>query len=607
MKAVSRNAPYIVIAAILAAGSYANTLGHEFVFDDIPVIVENARLHSWSAWHEIVGSTWWPHALYRPATQLSFAVDWHLGGGDPGLFHLVNLLLHTLTTILLFVVMVPSVGRLAAILAALLFAVHPVHVEAVASVVGRAEILAALFTLLVLWAYQSDGQLAQTKNDPGRRIFLSLAVLVGTLLALASKESAFALPALLFLIDWLAARSRSDPPLSRFRAHWPLWVGTLTVALAWLLVRAEVTGSVAGDVAAPGLQGLDLFGRILAMAPVVLEYVRLLFFPAQLSADYSLGYLTVSPELTLLGMLGFGTILVVVFLGIYFHRSAPAITFGLAWMGFSLLIVSNVVVPSGIVLAERSLYLASIGAVVMLGWIGRRSVRRFGVPAALVWGLVVALGFGRTVTRNEVWSDSQTFFANLVEDAPGSFRSLWTEGVLKFDSGQLEEGEALLREAVMVHPLHPSLWSDLGFRMARMGRFGEAADYFEISFRLDSLRVREAHLATVNALRSGRPELADSISSRLHERHPDQPLSKIALSEVALDQGQYRRAMTLRRQAAWLEPETWQYWYLTLRAALLAEYCPEVRRSLARIRDLSAEPPDLEALSERAEELGCGD
>ena len=173
----------------------------------------------------------------------------------------------------------------AALAAALLFAVHPIHVEAVASVVGRAEVLATLFAVAAALLYRAHGR---ADPSPGKsRSVLTVGVLAAVLLALASKESAFATPGLLLLMDWAGAREEGVPAATRFRRHAGLWGTTVLLTAAWLVLRARILGGLAGDYPAPGLGGTTAWQRVLIMLPLVPEYVRLLLFPARLSADYS--------------------------------------------------------------------------------------------------------------------------------------------------------------------------------------------------------------------------------------------------------------------------------------------------------------------------------
>jgi hypothetical protein len=186
------------LVALLAAAVFAHTLPFDFVYDDVPVILRNEHLHSLAAWREILAGPWWSSGLYRPLTSLTFAINWAMGGGSPWPFHLTNVLAHAAASVLVLLLAKRLLPPAAALAAALLFAVHPVHVEAVANLVGRAEVLATLFTVAAALLYLEWGERPTPLRGAG--------VLLLVLLGLGSKESAFAAPALLLVVDWAAAR-----------------------------------------------------------------------------------------------------------------------------------------------------------------------------------------------------------------------------------------------------------------------------------------------------------------------------------------------------------------------------------------------------------------
>lgn len=595
-----------VTAMLVAAGAHAATAGYAFVYDDVHIIQNKTLLHSLANWKEILTTTWWGYALYRPLTELSFAVDWAIGGGDPRWFHVVNVVLHAAATGLVFLLARGGLGVLGAGAAALLFAVHPVHVESVANVVGRAEVLAAALALAAAVAYRADGMLAAHNDQSWRRWLASFGTLAALGLGLAAKETAFAIPGIFLLIDWFDGQNADQRFGVRFRRHWVLWAAAVALSLEWLWLRSLVLGGLAGDHPAPGLEGEGLGGRVLVMAPVVLEYVRLLFFPARLSADYSPNFLPAAAELTLRGAAGFAVLGLALALAVRARRHAPTITLGLAWIGGTLLIVSNLIVPTGVLLAERTLYLPSVGAVLMIGWLvawTEASWRHAGVGLAT---LLLGLGLVRAMTRVDVWRDNGRFFPQLVRDAPGSYRSYWVAGALAYDSGDRARGEVLIRRAIVVYPLHPRVWESLAYQLEKDGRWLEAAQRFKAAFTLDSMEVADALLAVRNYLRAGMVDSASGLAARLAVSFANDPGYYAAMAEVDSARGRLVAAMMWRRRVAWRFPRAWQSWYLTAQAAFAARYCWEARRSTDRVRVLRPDLPHLAELERRLRELGCG-
>lgn len=590
----------------LAIAAFAMTIGYQFVYDDVRIIVERPDLQDLSRWREILAAPWWNDELYRPLTRLSLAFDWTVSDGSPALFHAVNVLAHGAVTAGVYAVARAWVGRPAAGIAAALFAIHPVHVEAVASVVGRAEIFATGFTLLAVLAYRWDGSLAQAADGSWRRAVASFGTLGALVAGLASKESAFAIPGLLLLVDWLEGSLRGHGFAHRVKTHLPLWAACLVVAVGWLVLRADLLGTLAGDKAGPGLYGQGFANRLLIMAPVFLEYVRLLVFPLELSADYSPDFLRAEPALTFRATIGFAVLLLFIWAAIAQRRDVPVVTTSLAWLGGTLLIVSNLIVPSGVLLAERSLYLPSVGLLIGIGWVaqdawsGKR--RRLVIPAVI---LVLALGFARTVTRAPVWRNQDTFFPALVRDAPGSFRSQWVAAMLLYTSGDRTGGEEMLRAALTTYPLFPNTWQDYGNRLQEEGRWNEAARAFAAMYRIDSTRTHAAARAVSNFMRAGNLDSAGTWVERLRAADPHDAFVQVVIGDFALATGRPMEAMTWFRRATWQTQDNARLHYRTAEAAARAEYCPQFQRSLNKLVAIDGHDqhlPELYALGERA---GC--
>jgi predicted Zn-dependent protease len=274
-------------------------------------------------------------------------------------------------------------------------------------------------------------------------------------------------------------------------------------------------------------------------------------------------------------------------------------------MAATLMIVGNILVPTGVLLAERTLYLPSIGAVLLLAagwdWIYRR------LPHPALAGLVVVLaaGMARTVTRNPIWRDNDSLFPQIVRDAPGSFHAEAIEAVLAERRGDIREAERQLREALAIYPIGWGLWKDLGRVLDTQGRFAEASDCWWAAWRLNNNAVVTAQRAIQTALFAGR---VDTAAARLAVARAARPQSGelfLAAADVALARGEPRRAMTLRRQVAWEYPDSDRFWGLTAEAALKARECPELLRSIKRLRGLKADSAQVGAIAAGADSINC--
>ena len=420
-------APHAIVFLSLLAAS--TSLLNGFALDDVHLIVENRRLHSLAEAWRLFGQTYWPPeegaSLYRPLTMLAFAVQWAAGSGSPLPFHIANMLLYAGVAFAFYRLCRLVAGAEAAFIAAALFAVHPVHVEAVANVVGQAELWVAVLVFASVAYYVSA-------RAAGPLRLRDMALLGGMyLMACMFKEHAILLPALFGIAEVTVVRD--DRPLSaRIRSGLPLLVALIVVGVAFVAVRTTVVGELQAGGSNELFRDQPLATRFYTMLRVIVEWLRLFFWPASLSADYSARRTEIvtafHPSMlpSVLVILGCGVIAWRV------RRLEPAVTFGMLWIAATLAIPSNLLIVTGFVLAERTLFLASGGVVLCVGvaivhlWraaaergAGRQQLVGVALSALIVAGLV------RSATRNPVWKDNDTLFRQTVVDVPSSSRAHW--------------------------------------------------------------------------------------------------------------------------------------------------------------------------------------
>jgi protein O-mannosyl-transferase len=348
----------------LAVAASISGITNGFAFDDLPIIVENSSTHSLAHWWQLFAQSYWPLKkggdLYRPVTMLGFAIQWTIGGGSPFVFHVVSILLYSRICATFFAILLELLPTWAAWLGAALFAVHPLHVEAVANVVGQSELLAALFMFLALLVF-----LRARRRGPISLRDASIILLL-YLFGCLSKEHAIVFPALLLAAEATVVKNHGRLR-DRLVAIRPLVLSLAVVGLGFLWVRIHVLGTTAAasDESNALLLGQPFSIRVMTMLRVLLEWVRLFFWPEHLSADYSPRAIELvtgpSPE-----MLASAAILVgFAVLAWMARRRAPVATFAFLWVAIALLIPSNLIIPTGFSVAERTLFFASGG--VMLG------------------------------------------------------------------------------------------------------------------------------------------------------------------------------------------------------------------------------------------------
>lgn len=416
------------LIVIAAAGTASPILWNDWTQDDVPLVREDARIHDLGNIRNILTTPFWPAGgaagHHRPMTTLTLAVEWAMGGGATSSFRIMSMTILAAASLAVFILALELLPFWWAVLVGLAFAIHPVHVEAVAVAINQAELLiGGGYALVLAWYIRVRRQRDVTWRD---RIVLMAVIFIATLY----KETGVVLPGLLVAAELCLLADQSwRKRLAQLRPTVLLQV--LAVMIVVWIRDWVLKGETRGTFTAEGLEGLGLGGRALTMLGVVPEYLRLLLWPASLQADYSPGEIVGTTSWGSAQSLGALILILVVILAIRTRKSTPVVPFGLAWIAIGIAPVHNVLVPSGIVLAERTLFLPSIGAMlVVAGLVAgvmrdnvasvRPAVTRL-VHALLV--VAVVLGASRSWSRYHVWRTQLGLWTQTVIDAPDSYRA----------------------------------------------------------------------------------------------------------------------------------------------------------------------------------------
>ena len=596
---LSQWAPVALIVALVVV-AYANALRNGFVLDDIPIIVENPIVRDVGNVGTIFGSNYWSRGgagmvgdstLYRPLAVLSYTVDHAVWGANATAFHAMNVALHAATCVLLFVLAMRLFGNgFAAFAVGSIFAVHPIHVEAVTGIVGRAEVLATLFFLAAFLVLRLPGTPRHPEAPAPRVESWGRAAGGGALylLALFSKESATTLPAVLALDDWLRRRASSRDP--SILAPVIIRYGALAVALGiYLAFRAQaVTG---GSQMWPGFVGVSDGARILTASRVLLEYVGLFVFPKTLLADYWKQDVPIATSvldpLVLMSIVAWVAIATVAF---RLRQRDPALVLSIAWFFITIAPVSNIPFPIGVGKAERILYLPSIGLCLVAAWALQRAKERLQRPAlarVALAAIVFALA-GRTAVRNNDWRDNFTLATATLAVSPASplmndlaagelfrrgdsrravelLRVAVREapdmallrshlGAAYHSQGLVDEAIAEYREAIRTNPTDASAYNNLGVAYRDKGREAEAIAQFEAAIRVSS-SYADPHINIGSVhLQHGRLREAEASFAAAVSADPLSAGAHNALGVAYYRLGQAERAAEHYRQALRLDP-----------------------------------------------------
>lgn len=513
----------------------------DFVFDDESFVASNSAVRSISAAARAALQPFPPddaqRGLYRPLTALSYGLDWTLWGGAPRSFAFVNLALYLAVCLTAWRFFRGQLATgTAAFAAALLFAAHPVHAEAVDAITGRSELLALLFSLLALELFGApDSPAAGTGGAlrghwPSWRPWLSALAFA---FACSAKEGAAVLPAILAAhVALLRLEGRLEPGglrhgLARLLPH-------LAVLAAYLAVRRLVLGGFAPSLHVLG--AADPAARAFTGGAVFAEYLRLLLFPTSLHPDgYYLDRIGILRRLTFQAAAGWATLAVLLALAIRLTRrlaraaataprSAPggvateaALVRGLAvFFGF-LLPVSHIF-PFGALMAERFLFAPSLGFVLALvaaaSMLGeRRGGRRAALASLALPALaaLVLLGAWRSRARSLEWRDAVRFWEVEEQATPHDFRVKINLGAERLVRGDLDGAAQALTGALAIRPLDGSVAFNLAQVALRRGDLVTAAAAFERLLARDpddlsslielaGVELRRAHPARATAL-----------------------------------------------------------------------------------------------------------
>ncbi len=552
----------LLLTLFASTAAYGNTLGNGFALDDVGVVERSATITGGSV-REALEAPWWGDGevdarLYRPLTQASFAIEWRLSGGSPFLFHALNVLVHGLATLLVASLLLRHVDSRAALVGALVFAVHPVHVEAVANVVGRAELYAAaafLGAVLLHGAGRGSGA--------GWRIARLVGVPALYLLALMSKEGAVTLPLVLLLAEVTrGARSPGEsggtPLRARILDDLPLFSLLGAVLVTYLAVRLDVLGSLLGEVAHPAFIGEPGRAPLLTGLSLWPEYLRLLLFPLDLSADYDPAVLVVRRTFDAAVLAGAGVLLVLAATAVRLRRSAPLAAAGVAWVFVTLLPVSHLIVHPAVLIAERTLYLPSVGLafVVSAGAVVVRAAPWNQRLVAVVGVAALGLLMTRTVLRNPTWYSSYTVMETLSSEHPESVRAMLAraEGLrrvgLHAPAGEVYDlalsvvpyRYGTLVEAAAVHDL--------------LGSSPRAEELTRRAVAVDPSRPGAHRLLAATLLRAGRGRAAHAAATAGLAASPWDGGAWALLSESYLLAGDVPAAIRARTAALAADPDT---------------------------------------------------
>lgn len=537
----------VVALLVLTITAYSSIGSLDFVtLDDPNYILDNPQVNQGLNWSGVKWAFTTGHASnWHPLTWVSHMADVEIFGLQSGAHHLVNLMFHLTNTLLLFTFLYRTTGATGrAALVAALFALHPLHVESVAWISERKDVLSTMFFMLTLWAY------ALYARNPHPRRYLVVFVLLA--LGLMAKPMLVTLPFVLLLLDvWPLQRFSLNSPergcaMRLVIEKLPLFALIIASSIITFLVQRE-GGAVNSLSQAP------LDARLSNVLVSYVGYIKNMVWPAGLTAMYPL-----PKTVPFWQPMGAFTLLFLITLGVLkFARRYPYLPVGWFWYVGTLVPVIGIVRVGTQAMADRYTYIPLTGLFIIIAWGGydlllRGSTKR--VPAIIIVVLMVTSLITITHIQVQYWVDAKTLWKRALAVTNDNYRAHAAYGSLLVEEGRHEAAVQQFSAAVRIQPKYAEAHNKLGVALIETGQHDEAVYHYQEALRYrPDLGIANTNLG--NALAAeGRIEEAFSYYDKAIQLDQDNPLALNSLGSALDDLGRVDEAMALYRKALTLNP-----------------------------------------------------
>lgn len=532
---------FLILLAVLP---YLNTLFNAFVYDDHTQVMNNPYVQSFRHLKDIFTTTVWSYVgvqrvtnYYRPMMTFGYLLCYQAFGPLAYGFHLASVILHAAIVCLLFRVADRVFeNRSLGLVAAGVFALHPIHTESVAWIAAVTDLELTLFYLLTFYFF------LRVARPGGARSDLAQVGMTGSyVLAIFSKEPALTLPLVATVYEHFYRDDRAETtPREKFRRYGVLWL----LAVAYLLFRIRFFGAFA-----PVLQRTEVTGYEALLSGMALfgKYLWKLLWPVDLLAFHMFRK---SASLLDPGVIvGLAALVICATLFIVLWRRDRRVSFGIVWMLATLAPVLNVRWMAANAFAERYLYLPSVGFAWVVAWgleklWDRTSERGLLARRALATavGILAALCAIRIVTRNRDWRTDMTLYTRTLAASPDSIHIRNNLAITYWNQGNVEAAGREWRAALKLAPNDIILLNNLGLLYARQKRYPEAVENFRRAIQRKP-NYTDAHFNLGTAyLEMGKPELAESQFRTAVALSPLNSRAHNALGKLYFEAGRLREA-----------------------------------------------------------------
>lgn len=473
--------PLIIFVSALL---YINSLSNTFVYDDVYTITENYFIKSLGNLPKLFQQNYLllsGELSYRPVVTLTYFIDYAIWNLNPLGYHLTNIILHTVN-VFLFYCLITNIckNHTISLFATLFLLSHPILTETVNAVCYREDILASIFFLLAFIFFikvrmpfsQKENSLQQKNAQLIFYYFLSCA---SYCLALFSKEMAITLPILLVLFDLLYFRQDStkalsiSPRLIRVARLVLFYGGYIAITGFYLFIRFIVFKNTFKTINVSPT-------NVVTMTKVVVSYIKLLFIPLNLNADYCVPYSRYLSLSFILSALFIASAIIII---IRFHRHNKPITFFNLWFFITLFPVLGII-PIGNIMAERYLYIPVMGFCGVTGCILANYLsQRRGTPI-IVGTILLGMQIG-VIYRNGVWQDDTTLWSYTYKREPNSARACSNLGNTWFKNQRYEDAIHMYKRSLTFPYSYPFIHYNLAVAYEKVGQIDRAIEAYKAS------------------------------------------------------------------------------------------------------------------------------
>ncbi len=545
--------------------SYNPVTHNKFLrYDDDRYIVDNVHVKAGLTWATVKWSfTTYEEANWHPLTWLSHALDCEIFGLNPAGHHYVNVLLHAVNAVLLFLLLQSATGfTWRSLMVAALFALHPMNVESVAWAAERKNVLSMLFFLLALYAYVEWARKPEFRRYAAVFCFFALALL--------SKPQVITFPFLLYLLDYWPLGKIGAPPVagatvqSESLGRW--WNRRLLLEKLPLLLLSAASAVITmiAQKAGNAVKAFSEYSFLLRLETAVISYVRYLgkaFWPTKLVALY--------PHPTKLypaWQVGAAAVLLILITAwVLYAREQRYLAVGWFWFLGSLVPMIGLVQVGLQAMADRYAYIPFVGLFVMLTWLvadwaqaRQISARWLAIPAV---GCLLAMG-ALTYRQVGYWHDTQAFWLRTLALTQDNFVAEDNLGEFLFSQGKADEAAEHFLAARAIHPSGLVANLNLGAYEDRRGNLPAAIAYYEaVAFHAGDAGMRATAYGSMGFVyrQMGQSTKAKQCFETAVQVAPDRTRARVGLGLIAQDKGDLAEAVRQYSLAVSAQPSDVAY------------------------------------------------